>query len=135
MQVTRGITGIKFMPARVSIRDGIIFVTFTGVVSEADLDKVAVDVLKIESAGPVVPHRITDLTAISGMAIDFSSILSLAQRRMDTVIGNPIKSAIVASKPEHIGFARMFQTVNRHKQITIRIFPDTDAALAWLAEA
>ena len=123
------------MPSHVSIKDGILFVEFTGIVSEADLDKVAVDVLELENASPEVPNRITDLRAISGMAIDFSSILSLARRRMDTVIGNPIKSAIVASKPEHVGFARMFQTVNRHTQITIRIFPDSDAAHAWLAEA
>jgi len=122
------------MSSHVFIKDGILFIEFTGVLSEADLDKMAMDVLDIENASPVVPHRISDLTEVSSMAIDFSSILSLARRRMDTVIGNPIKSAIVASKPEHIGFARMFQTVNRHTQITIRIFPDIDAALAWLAE-
>ncbi|MGB8354646.1 MAG: hypothetical protein WCD79_12205 [Chthoniobacteraceae bacterium] len=123
------------MPSQVSIKDGILFVAFTGTVSEADLDKVAVDVLEIENTRPVIPHRISDLTEVTDLSIDFSSILSLAQRRMETVIGNPIKSAIVASKPEHIGFARMFQTVNRHTQITIRIFPDMGAALAWLVES
>ena len=116
------------------MKDGLLYVTFTGTITEADLDKVAVDVLEIETASPVIPHRISDLSMVTDVGIDFSSIpFTGFQRRMETKIANPIRVRhSVASRPEHVGFARMFQTVNRHPQITIRIFPDAASALAWL---
>jgi len=121
------------MPSHVSVKDGVIHVSFAGVITEADLDQLATDVLEIETAASVIPDRITDLTMVTAMEIDFSSILSLARRRMESTIGNQIKSAIVACRPEHVGFARMFQTVNRHPHITIRIFEDMESAVEWLA--
>jgi len=122
------------MPYVISSEGGILYITFSGVVGEDDLGNMTASMIELESTCEVIPHRITDLTNVSHVDLDFSSILDLAKRRMAMILPNAIKSAIVVSRPDHMGFARMFQTVNRHPKITIRIFPEMDGARAWIAE-
>lgn len=123
----------KTMPYVISSEGGILYITFSGIVGEDDLGGMTVSVMEFESNCVVIPPRITDLTNVSQVDLDFSSILDLAKRRMAMTLPNAIKSAIVVSRADHMGFARMFQTVNRHPKITIRIFPDMDGAREWLA--
>jgi hypothetical protein len=47
---------------------------------------------------------------------------TFAEHRKAQTLANPVKSAAVAPQPVHVGFARMFQTLNEHPQITIEIF-------------
>jgi hypothetical protein len=50
-------------------------------------------------------------------------------------LANPVKTAIVAPKPVHVGFARMFQILTDHPQIIVEVFATVVAAEAWLAGA
>jgi polysaccharide deacetylase 2 family uncharacterized protein YibQ len=78
---------------------------------------------------------LTDLRPVTRLEITFDGVLDVANQRMRTKFPNAFKSAIVASDVAHYGFARMFQTLNDHPQISIAIFPDTPKALQWLEAA
>ena len=99
-----------------------------------DLFKLMDAAEEIENRSTVIPHRLTDLTQAAGMDVRFPDIFTLAMRRKARPFPNPFKSAIVACQPIHVGFARMFQTLNDHPQITIRIFPTFNEARNWLVE-
>jgi hypothetical protein len=43
-----------------------------------------------------------------------------------------VKSAIVAATPVQVGYARMLQMMNDHPGVTVEIFDDLPAAIAWL---
>jgi hypothetical protein len=55
-----------------------------------------------------------------------------AAKRREAVLNHPIKSAFAAKLGLQVGFARMFQTLNNHKDIEIRIFADQKSAFQWL---
>lgn len=66
------------------------------------------------------------------LEITFNGILPLAELRLRQTFANEFKSAVVASEVTHHGFARMFQTLNDHPQISIGILRDAGSALQWL---
>jgi hypothetical protein len=82
-----------------------------------------------------VPHRISDLSKLSHLNIGFPGVFELAERRKATRFPNAFRSAIITPRPVHVGLARMFQILNEHPQITIRIFSERPAGEAWIAEA
>lgn len=106
-----------------------IFGTFTN----DDLGRLAIEARRIEVSEPVVRHRITDTREITQLACDFRGVAAFADDRRRCTFPNAFKSAIVAPDVAHFGFARMFQTLNDHPQISIAIFPDVDEALTWLS--
>jgi hypothetical protein len=107
---------------------------FSGHVSREELFRALRELETLEAAPAVTPHRIVDLSAITESANSFPEVFALAAQRKRRQFPNAFKSAIVATRPADIGIARMFQTLNDHPQIRIRIFPDLAAAQAWLAE-
>ena len=88
--------------------------------------------LELDKKLAITPHRLTDTSAVTEVALQFIELERFANRRRQATLKNPIKSAIVAPKPLHQGFARMFKTLNDNPQITIRVFPDTASAWDWL---
>jgi hypothetical protein len=123
------------MPFSISSRDEVLRIVLSGTLVPEELAGMADALRELEGAVAMCPPRVTDLTALTRFEIGFEDMLQVAQRRREMAPANPIRSAIVASTPVQLGFARMFQTLNDHPQITLRIFPDVDGALAWLAEA
>ncbi|HEX6372636.1 MAG TPA: hypothetical protein VF006_27195 [Longimicrobium sp.] len=122
------------MPFSISTGDGVMRIVFSGTLTPEELGRVADAIGDAEDAADVCPHRVTDMTALTRFEVGFDDMFQLARRRRERSPANPIRSAIVASTPVQLGFARMFQTLNDHPQVTLRIFPDVDGALAWLAE-
>lgn len=110
-------------------------IVLSGTLVPEAMVRMADALLEAETAAAVCPHRVTDLTGVTRFDVGFVDMSGLAQRRREQSPANPIRSAIVAATPVQLGFARMFQTLNDHPRITMRIFPDLDGALAWLAEA
>jgi hypothetical protein len=68
------------------------------------------------------------------LAIGYPEISALAAKRRQLRFPNPLKSAIIARNPQHLGYARMFQILNDNPQITIRIFSDETSASRWIAD-
>jgi len=112
---------------------GILRIDFTGTMTNTDLVTGGDEVARLERSAPVVPHRIADLGPAERIEIDFHGVLALATERRLMTFKNPFKTAIVATDFVRFGFARMFQTLNDHPQITIEIFPDTAQAMEWIA--
>ena len=54
-------------------------------------------------------------------------MFALAERRAQRAITAPTRSALVAKRPVHYGFARMFQMLNDNPRIQIRIFATAEA--------
>jgi hypothetical protein len=113
---------------------GVLRLEFTDIVTGRDIQEIAADALVIEAEFPNAPHRISDFCGATGVELRFSDIDALAEKRRATKFPNPFKSAIVAPRPVQLGFARMYQALSKHPQITIRIFTDLATAEAWLAE-
>ena len=122
------------MPCRVHFEGETLCIDFSGVVTNQDFAEFVPVVEELERGRSSVPHRISDLSQTSGLNIGFSDVFALAERRKATRFSNSFKSAIIAIQPAHVGLARMFQILNEHPQITIKIFPDLPAAQAWIAK-
>lgn len=120
------------MPYEMGQKNGLLTFRFFGTLTNDDLSRGAQEMAAFERGQRVVPHRISDVRPVERLEIDFRSILSFAEDRKRQTFPNGFKSAIVASDIVHFGFARMFQTLNDHAQITIAIFGDAETARAWL---
>jgi hypothetical protein len=78
------------------------------------------------------PDSLVDLRGIDIGALGFSDVMGLSKRRASVTPPNPIRLAIVSDQPSIVGFARMFQSLNKNPDITIQIFPDSTEAETWL---
>lgn len=121
------------MPITFEFKDPIFWIRLSGSISNNDLMEVVTAFDQMENQHAVTPHRITDLSEITEVKIDFDDMLSLASQRRAKHFQNFYKSAIVASDETQTGFARMFQTLNNNPQVTLRIFNDIQSALAWIS--
>ncbi|MET0399057.1 MAG: hypothetical protein ABW277_19850 [Longimicrobiaceae bacterium] len=121
------------MPFSISTDDGIMRIVLSGTLTSEELVRVADAMGEAEDAMVVCPPRVTDLERVTRFEVGFEDMFRLARRRRQQPPANPIRSAIVATTPVQVGFARMLQTLNDHPWVTMRIFPDADGALAWLA--
>jgi hypothetical protein len=122
------------MPYTIKTGEPILHITLLGTLTNEDLAALAREAMDLERSLAVVPHRLTDTRPATRLEITFDGILDFANKRMQLKFPNSFKSAIVASDVVRFGFARMFQTLNDHPQISIAIFPDTPTALHWLEQ-
>jgi len=114
------------------MEDGILMITFSGTLTNEDLSAGGDEVGKLEQSVSVVPHRIADLRPVRRVEIDFDGVYAFASSRRRLRFTNPFKTAIIVSDIVHFGFARMFQTLNDHPQISISIFGNDADAMSWL---
>jgi len=120
------------MPLQVARESSWLRIVFAGEVSAVDLANLADRLEALERDLPVTPDRLADLSGLEGGELNFHTLHRLADRRRAAPPRNPIRTAIVAATPLAFGFARMFQTLNDHPLVTIRIFADAAGAEAWL---
>ncbi len=119
------------MPFEIRDEGSFYFARLSGVLGRADLDAVTMEIERLEDEGPP-KDRVTDLTAIERIDVGFEEVFALAERRAQRAITAPIRSALVAKRPVHYGFARMFQMLNDNPRIQIRIFATAEEAIEWL---
>jgi hypothetical protein len=120
------------MPYTLDLIGAIWHVTFHGVVTGADLMRLADDAASIEKALTSMPNRLIDLRPATRLKLDLADIRKLARRRRARRYPNPFKSAIVVTKRRHVALARLFQLLTRRSKITVEIFSNKPTALAWL---
>jgi hypothetical protein len=119
------------MPFEISNENDYLLIQLFGTLSGEELLEVGRQVQKLEETHPSIP-RLTDLTGIDALNLGFLDVEALATARGALVFSAPIRSAIVANRPLHIGYARMFQTLNSNTSIDVRIGSSREEALAWL---
>lgn len=116
----------------IAVRDGIICTTFTGALVAPDLEQLLQELAALEAGFAVTPHRLSDLSACQGIDLDYPSLAPFATARTKASMKNRVKSALVAPRPLHYGFARMFGILNNNPDIEIRTFADAHDAWNWL---
>jgi hypothetical protein len=105
---------------------------FTGDITPMDLVALDADMTALARNRPVALHTLAAFSQVVNHAITYADMLTYADQRRTQRLANPIKSAIVASRPVQVGFARMYQTLNTNPQVEIQIFATLAEAEAWL---
>jgi hypothetical protein len=123
------------MPYHISYDGPFLVVRFFGIVTESDLVGSADDVMAFEDQGRNTRPRLTDLRQVSDSPIGYAEVANIADRVGHRPLSSPIRSAFLVDRPVQLGFARMFQTLNQHPQVTVGIFEDEAAARSWLIDA
>jgi len=121
------------MAHHVSCDGSLVLVQLSGTLTREDLERVGDEIMAIEQDGGSTPHRLTDFRQITDTAVGYAEMSVLAERSRTRPLGARIRSALVVERPVQMGFARMFQILNEHPQVTVRIFEDETSARAWLA--
>jgi hypothetical protein len=121
------------MPYTIKVENEVIRVALTGRITAQDLVNLAAESKNYEHNVAVIPHRITDMRGIEELKIHYPDISTLAATRGKLRFPNSFKSAIIAHDIHHLGYARMFQTLNDNPQIVVKIFPDEISASEWIA--
>ncbi len=122
------------MPYQISYDGPILVVRFFGIVTESDLVGSADDVIALEDRGRNTRPRLTDLREVSDSPIGYAEVANIADRVGHRPLSSAIRSAFVVDRPVQLGFARMFQTLNQHPQVTVGIFEDEATARQWLID-
>jgi len=107
-------------------------VELSGALSRDGLWRAITDIEVLEASLDRTPDRLVDLSGITSRALTAQDMMAFTERRRAQVLKNNIRTAVFAATPADIGFARMFQTLNDHPQVTIEVFADELAAIAWL---
>jgi hypothetical protein len=122
------------MPFRIEHSDGFVLVTLSGALTAEDLRAVSAQLAALEDSLPECPPRLTDLRTVEGVGVSFTDVLDLAAARRARSFPNSFRSALVVAREVQKGYARMFQTLNDHPMVQIRIFDDRESAEAWLRQ-
>ena len=119
------------MPFEITDQHNHMLIRFLGTVTGSELLEAA-EIVQTKEAEQRAIDRVTDLTGIEELNFGYLDVDALAQTRRSLRFIAPIRSAVVASRPLHVGYARMFQTLNDNPAIEVRILGSMDEALAWL---
>ena len=119
------------MPYSLTVEPAWVRAVFFGELTAADLRALAAEVRTIERARPVPHNRLNDLSEVSGIQLTYADMFDYIAHRRGQWRTLPLRSALVASSPLSVGFARMFQTLS--EQSEVQIFATLEEAEAWLA--
>jgi hypothetical protein len=120
------------MPYQIIEEPHFVRLIFTGDITPLDLVALDADMAALARNRPVVKHTLADFSQVVDYAITYADMLTYTERRRTQRFANSIKSAVVASHPVQVGFARMYQTLNTNPQVEIQIFATLAEAEAWL---
>lgn len=120
------------MAVDIEVRDHILCITLSGVLTQSDLMRVGRAMGDAENQSAVAPPRICDFTAVDTIEVGFGELLGLAEQRRHSTLSNPVRSAMVVGNAVQLGMSRMFQTLNDNPMVTLEIFEDRETAMRWL---
>lgn len=112
---------------------GLLSISVSGTVSRCELERMFDEIERIEDSQPVSPSRIADFRGVERFDADFAQVFPLADRRKKRQHRSSHRTAIVVEKPLHVGFIRLYQTLNDNPRTKIEVFSDRERALGWLA--
>ncbi len=122
------------MPYSYTIDGRIVRVAWHGVVAKEDLESFGAAMPQVgRSLGfaPDVLHTFDGVTGHSFQPIA-AYLYSLLQKRER--IPNPVRAAIIATDRQGMALAKVFTTLNRTRNLEMRIFADEPSARSWLEQ-
>ena len=121
------------MAVTIAFDGPLLLITVSGTLADTDLDVIGNEVLTIEDGGKTTPNRLTDFRQVTEAAVGYAEMSRLTDRSRARPLHAPLRSALLVNQPVQLGYARMFQILNDHPRVTVRIFEDEPSARAWLA--
>ena len=122
------------MAYRIVFDGPLVVITLSGTISREDLVGIGTDLFAIERGGTYTPPRLTDLRGAEDSTVGYPDVARLAERSIARPLSAPVRAALLVEKPAQLGYARMFQTLNRHPLVTLQVFDNEKAARDWLVE-
>src|SRR4051794_19241698 len=83
-----------------------------GALTRQDLGTLADALAAIDRQRAGAPHRLIDMRAVIAPYLIYPDVHAYIARRQAQPVANAVRLAIVAARPIHVGFARMYQNLN-----------------------
>jgi hypothetical protein len=115
--------------------EGLLVIRGVGTVTATDLQQMPMLTAALDASRAVTPNRLIDLTAVEAFDVGFVEMVGVVRERRDAALTGPVRTAVLTGSPAQFGMARVYQALNDHAQVTVEIFDDRAAALAWLRGA
>ena len=104
-----------------------------GILDEAAVNKVLVDLLRREAMAAKPFNRFCDLSAVESFHLTFKYIFHIAlHRRLSYAGRGPIKSAFYVTHPETAHLVKIHALMTDHSPLDIEMFEEREAAAKWL---
>jgi len=104
-----------------------------GVLDEAAVNKVLVDLIRRETMAAQPFNRFSDLSGLESFHLTFKYVFHVAlYRRLSYVGRGPIKSAFYVTHPEAAHLVRIHALMTDHSSLEVEMFEELEAAAEWL---
>jgi len=104
-----------------------------GIVDEAAVNKVLVDLLRRETMSAQPFNRYCDLSAIESFHLAFKYVFHVALHRRLSYAGRaPVKSAFYVTHPEAAHLVRIHALLTDYSPLEVEMFEEREAAAKWL---
>ena len=104
-----------------------------GVLDEAAVNKVLVDLIRRETMTAQPFNRFSDLSGLESFHLTFKYVFHVAlYRRLSYAGREPIKSAFYVTHPEAAHLVRIHALVTDHSSLEVEMFEEREAAAEWL---
>jgi hypothetical protein len=104
-----------------------------GILDEAAVNKVLVDLLRREAMAAQPFNRFSDLSAVESFHLTFQYVFHVAlHRRLSYVGRGPIKSAFYVTHPEAVHLVKIHALMTDHSPLNVEMFEEREAAAKWL---
>src|SRR5213596_2016311 len=105
-----------------------------GILDEAAVNKVLVDLLRREAMAAKPFNRFSDLSGLESFHLTFKYVFHVALHRRLTYAGRePIKSAFYVTHPEAAHLVRIHALMTDHSSLEVEMFEEREAAAEWLS--
>jgi hypothetical protein len=104
-----------------------------GVLDEAAVNKVLVDLIRRETMAAQPFNRFSDLSGLESFHLTFKYVFHVAlYRRLSYAGREPIKSAFYVTHPEAAHLVRIHALMTDHSSLEVEMFEEREAAAEWL---
>jgi len=104
-----------------------------GILNEAAVNKVLVDLLRREAMAAKPFNRFSDLSLVESFHLTFKYIFHVAlHRRLSYAGRGPIKSAFYVTNPEAAHLVKIHALLTDHSPLNVEMFEESEAAAKWL---
>ncbi len=104
-----------------------------GILDEAAVNKVLIDLLRREAMVAKPFNRFSDLSGLESFHLTFKYVFHVAlYRRLSYVGRGPIKSAFYVTHPEAAHLVKIHALMTDHSSLNVKMFEEREAAAKWL---
>lgn len=104
-----------------------------GILDEAEVNKVLVDLIRRETTAEKPFNRFSDLSLVESFSLTFKYVFHVAlHRRLSYVGRGPIKSAFYVTNPEAVRVIKLYALLTDLSPLEVEMFETREAAAKWL---